>query len=148
MAHLRTPDPEFAARVSASFAKQDFMGLLDAELDRIDPGEVDIGLDYRADLTQQHDFIHGGAVAAIADSAAGYAAMTLTSPDEEVLTVEFKVNFCAPATGRRLRAEGRVLKPGRTLLLTESRVLAIADDGAETLCAKMQQTIIRRSSGA
>lgn len=148
MAEMRTSDPEFAARVSASFARQDFMGLLNAELDRVAPGEVDIGLDYRAELTQQHDFIHGGAVAAIADSAAGYAAMTLTTPDEEVLTVEFKINFCAPAAGKRLKAEGRVLKPGRSLLLTESRVLTIADDGSEALCAKMQQTIIRRSSSA
>jgi len=138
-------DPDFAERVSASFSRQTLMALLGAELGFVEPGRVEISLGYRPDILQQHDFIHGGAVATIADAAAGYAAMTLAEPDEEVLTVEFKVNFCAPATGESLRAQGRVLKPGRTLVLTECSVQAVAADGTERLCAKMQQTIIKRT---
>lgn len=138
-------DPDFAERVSASFSRQTLLALLGAKLDSVEPGRVDISLDYRHDILQQHDFIHGGAVATIADAAAGYAAMTLAEPGEEVLTVEFKVNFCAPAMGEFLRAKGRVLRPGRTLVLTECSVQAVAADGTENLCAKMQQTIIKRT---
>lgn len=138
-------DPDFAERVSASFSRQTLLALLGAELQCVEPGRVDISLEYRHDILQQHDFIHGGAVATIADAAAGYAAMTLAEPGEEVLTVEFKVNFCEPAMGESLRAKGRVLRSGRTLVLTECSVQAVAADGTESLCAKMQQTIIKRT---
>ncbi len=145
MSAYTTRDPGFAERVSASFSRQTLMALLGAELECVEPGRVDISLAYGSDILQQHDFIHGGAVATIADAAAGFAAMTLAEPKEEVLTVEFKVNFCAPAVGDSLRAQGRVLKPGRTLVLTECSVQAVAADGTERLCAKMQQTIIKRT---
>lgn len=141
-------DPDFAERVSASFSRQTLLALLGAELECVEPGRVDISLDYRHNILQQHAFIHGGAVATIADAAAGFAAMTLAEPGEEVLTVEFKVNFCAPAKGESLRARGRILRPGRTLVLTECSVQAIAADGTESLCAKMQQTIIKRTPQA
>lgn len=138
-------DPDFAERVATSFSRQTLLALLGAELKCVEPGRVDISLEYRHDILQQHDFIHGGAVATIADTAAGYAAMTLAEPEEEVLTVEFKVNFCAPAIGESLRATGLVLRHGRTLILTECSVYAVAGDGTESLCAKMQQTIIKRT---
>ena len=106
-------DPGFEARIRGSFAQQRMMHTLGAELGAVAPGEVEIVLPFRDALTQQHGYLHAAAVTAIADSACGYAALTLMAPGQEVLSVEFKVNLVAPAAGERFVARGRVLRPGR-----------------------------------
>jgi uncharacterized protein (TIGR00369 family) len=121
-------DPEFEARVRASFARQDFMTTLGASLDHVAPGEVDIGLGFSQTLRQQHGFFHAGATISVLDSAAGYAALTLFPAGFGVLTAELKVNLLAPAQGPELLAQGRVIKPGRTLTICRSDVYA--GDGA------------------
>ena len=115
---------DVAARVRASFARQGLMATLGASLGRIAPGEVEVALVPSPTVAQQHGFVHAGAVASIADSAAGYAALTLMPPGAGVLSTEFKINLLAPAVGDRLVARGRVLKAGRTLILTQSEVFA------------------------
>ena len=134
-------DPDYAARVHASFNLQQAMGLIGAQLAVVEPGYVEIHLPHRAEITQQHGFIHGGVVGMIADSAAGYAANTLTPADASVLTVEYKMNLVAPADGQRLVARGEVVRPGRTLIVTRADVYAVRDE-QWTLCAIMQQTIM------
>ncbi len=134
-------DPAFARRVADSFARQGAMAHLGAELAAVGPGAVEIRLPYRAEVSQQHGFFHGGVVATIADSAGGYAAYSLMPRDASVLTVEYKINLVAPAKGQALVARGRVVKPGRTLSVTAVDVFAV-DGGRETLCAVMQQTLI------
>lgn len=134
-------DADYAARVRASFDQQQAMTLIGAELAVVEPGYVEIHLPHKPEITQQHGYIHGGVVGMIADSAAGYAANTLTPADTSVLTVEYKLNLVAPADGQRLVARGEVVKPGRTLLITRAEVFAIRDE-KWTLCALMQQTII------
>src|SRR5688572_3883733 len=106
---------EAGARVRASFDKQSFMRTLGASLIRVAPGEVEIAMPVAGHLCQQHGFVHAGAVASIADSACGYAALSLMAPGVGVLTAEFKINLVAPASGERLLARGRVVKAGRTL---------------------------------
>ena len=108
-------DPDFEARVRASFARQRFMATLGAALERVAPGEVAIALPFRDDLTQQHGFLHAGAVTAAVDSACGYAALSLMEPGAGVVSVEFKINLLAPAVGERFLATARVVKAGRTL---------------------------------
>ena len=125
MARFEPLDPAFEARVRASFARQSAMALIGARLGAVRPGEVEIELAYRADLTQQHGFVHGGIVGMIADSASGYAAFSLMPADASVLTVEYKLNLLAPAEGEALVARGRVLRPGRTLVVAEARVAAL-----------------------
>ena len=134
-------DPEFADRVRASFAKQHAMDLIHATLPVVEPGLTEIHLPHWAGVEQQHGFVHGGVVGMIADSAAGYAAMTLVSASASVLTVEYKMNLVAPADGEKLIARGKVVRPGRTLVVTQAEVFA-AKDGKEKLCALMQQTIM------
>lgn len=134
-------DPAYAARVRASFDLQQAMTLIGAELAIVEPGYTEIHLPHRPEITQQHGFIHGGVVGMIADSAAGYAANTLTDADASVLTVEYKINLIAPADGDRLVARGEVVKAGRTLLITRADVYAIKYE-QWTLCAVMQQTIM------
>ena len=95
-------NPEFVAVVRASFAQQGLMQMLGATLDRVEAGAVDISMPYRENLTQQHGFVHGAAITAIADSASGYAALSLMPAGSEVLTIEFKVNLSQLAqAGRR-----------------------------------------------
>lgn len=134
-------DPEFTARVRASFARQQVMATLGATLTRVDAGEVEITLPYRPDLTQQHGFLHAGIVTTIADSACGYAALSLMAPAAAVLTVEYKVNLLAPAQGERFVARARVLRPGRALTVCEADVVALNGD-AEKPVARMLATMM------
>jgi uncharacterized protein (TIGR00369 family) len=132
-------DPALVARIETSFAKQAFMTTLGARLVRVAPGEVEIALPVSAHLCQQHGFVHAGAVSTIADSAAGYAALTAMPAGAGILTAEFKINLLAPATGEELRALGKVVKAGRTLTLATAEVFAISG-GARKLCAMMTAT--------
>ena len=116
-----TPASDIEKRIRASFDKQGLMRTLGASLAAVSPGAVEITLRPSAEISQQHGFVHAGAVAAIADSAAGYAALTLMPADAGVLTAEFKINLLAPATGERIVARGRVVKAGRTLTLPRPR---------------------------
>lgn len=134
-------DPHFADRVRASFARQHAMHLIQATLPVVDYGRTEIHLPHWQGVEQQHGFVHGGVVGMIADSAAGYAAMSVVAPSASVLTVEYKMNLVAPADGEKLIARGRVVRPGRTLIVTSAEVFALKD-GKETLCALMQQTIM------
>ncbi|MBL8397578.1 MAG: PaaI family thioesterase [Candidatus Accumulibacter sp.] len=134
-------DPHFAERVRANFASQQAMALIGAQMMVVKPGYTEIHLPYKPEICQQHGYIHGGVVGMIADSAAGYAASTLTAADTAVLTVEYKLNLLAPAEGQRLVAEGSVVRYGRTLIVTRAEVFAFKDQRRK-VCALMQQTII------
>lgn len=137
----KVQDPDFAARVRASFECQQAMRLIGAAMPVIEPGHTEIHLPYRPEISQQHGYVHGGVVGMIADSAAGYAASTLTAAEAGVLTVEYKLNLLAPADGNLLIAEGSVLRFGRTLIVTRAEVFAVRQD-RRSLCAVMQQTIM------
>lgn len=137
----KAQDPHFAERVHASFARQQAMNLIGARMAVVEAGYTEIHLPYKPEVTQQHGYIHGGIVGMIADSAAGYAASTLTAADTEVLTVEYKLNLLAPAEGPLLIAEGSVVRYGRTLIVTRAEVFAVSH-GRKNLCALMQQTIM------
>lgn len=136
-------DPGFAQRVRASFARQAVMQTLGAALDRVEPGEVDIALPFRADLTQQHGFLHAGVVTTVVDSACGYAALSLMQPEAAVLSVEYKVNLLAPAAGERFLARAVVIRSGRTLVVCRGDVFADPDDGGGgNLVATMLATMM------
>ncbi|MGH7622990.1 MAG: PaaI family thioesterase [Gemmatimonadaceae bacterium] len=134
-------DPEFEPRVRASFARQRFMSTLGATLTRVAPGEVDIELAVRDELTQQHGFLHAGALAAAADSACGYAALSLMPAGAAVLSVEFKINLLAPAAGERVVAHGRVIRAGRTVTVCWGEVVAHTGND-ERLVATMVGTMM------
>lgn len=133
-------DPNFEARIRASFAQQAFMGTLGARLERITPGEVTIALPFRADLTQQNGFLHAGVVTSVVDSACGYAALSVMEHGADVLSVEFKVNLLAPAQGAEFLAVGRVVRAGRTLVVVSGELFA-----GKTVVALMQGTMMARS---
>ena len=138
---------DYAERIRVMFARQRFMVSIGARLTRLAPGEAEIELPYRSDLTQQHGYFHGGVTSAIADNAGGCAAYTLFPPESGILTVEFKLNLLAPAAGEALLAAGEVVGGGDALTVTALKVFAIAGR-TRRLCAAGQQTLIRLEAAA
>ncbi|WP_306226793.1 PaaI family thioesterase [Bosea beijingensis] len=128
-------------RIRSSFAKQGLMATLGASLGTVAPGRIEIVLRPSPAVSQQHGFVHAGAVSAIADSAAGYAALSLMPPGRGVLTTEFKINLVAPAMGERIVARGEVVKSGRTLTLAQAKVFA-EPGGQEKLVALLTATLM------
>lgn len=133
--------PRFEERVRESFARQALMKTINAHLSRVAPGEVIIELPFRDDLTQQHGYLHAGIVTSIADTACGYAALSLMTEDADVLSVEYKINLLSPARGEKLIAHAEVKRAGRTLTVCEAEVFAVNGD-EEKLVAAMLATMM------
>ena len=134
-------DPDFAERGRRSFDRTPVLATVGARIDRIEPGLVDLSFPVAPHLLQQHGFVHMGAVSTLADTACGFAALTLMPKGAGVLTVEFKMNMMAPASGDRVVARGRVVRAGRTLTLTQANVYALAA-GRERHVALMTATMM------
>jgi uncharacterized protein (TIGR00369 family) len=149
MPQFTPKDPTYAERVRSSFERQQVMHTIGATLLTVEPGLVEISLPYRADLTQQHGFLHAGVVSTVVDSACGYAALSLMPAQTGVLSIEYKVNLLAPARGSRFLARGRVLRAGGTVIVCTGDVLAYPNDlndpaltAEPTLCATMLATML------
>ena len=138
---MQLRNASFAQEIQRSFNQQTVMALIGAELTRIDPGIIEITLPYRADLAQQHGYLHAGIVTTIADSACGYAAYSLMPPNSEVLSVEFKVNLLRPAKGETFSAIAEVIKSGKTLTVVRADVFGVDGDRRD-LIATMLGTMI------
>lgn len=138
------PENERHARVAASFARQGLMHTLGATLEAVGDGEVRIALPASPHLSQQHGYLHAGAVTSIVDSACGYAALTRMPPGAEVVTAEFKINLMRPAIGERFVAVGRVVSAGRHLTVCSGEVHAYAQvgDAGYKVVALMQATMV------
>lgn len=133
-------DPAIAAKLRASFAAQSLMTTFGAQMDALAPGRVVLSAEVAAHLRQQQGFSHAALAFGLGDSAAGYAALSLMPAEVEVMTVEMKINLLAPGSGR-LVAEGRVIKPGRRLLVVAADVFA-EDAGSRRHVALLQGTMI------
>jgi len=136
------PFGDYEARVRASYARQKIMDAIGAELTRVEAGTVEIEMDYRPELTQQHGFLHAGIISTALDSACGYAAYSLMPEDAAVLTIEFKVNLLSPGRGTRFLFRGSVTKPGRTIIVADGQAYAYDADGNAKLIATMTATIM------
>lgn len=134
------------ASVRENFSRQGFMSTIGAELARVAPGEVWITMVTATAMTQQHGYVHAGVVASLLDTACGYAALTLMPPGSEVLSVEFKANFLAPARGDSVCAEATVIRAGRTLSVCRADAFALEGD-QRVIVATMLATMRRISPG-
>ena len=136
-------DAAYEQRVRESFARQRAMETFGAHLLRVAPGEVEIGFDFKEEFTQQHGYLHAGVVAALVDTACGYAALSLTEPGAEVLSVEFKLNLLSPAAGRTFVARARVVRSGRNVTVCAGDLYALKDEGDEKIVATMLATMMK-----
>ncbi|UWQ78469.1 PaaI family thioesterase [Leisingera sp. S132] len=128
-------------RIRSSFARQSMMQTLGAEIASVAPGEVVITAPILPGSRQQHGVAHAALSFAIGDTAAGYAALTLMPEDSEVMTAEMKINLLAPGAGDLLRATGKVIKPGRRLVIVTAEVHAVTGQ-EEKLVALLQGTMV------
>ena len=141
MPRFEPKNPDFRDVATATFAAQRAMQTLGIRIARLEPGEVDLAMDYAPEYSQQNGFVHAGIITAGLDNACGIAAFTLMPAGADILTVEFKTNLLAPAKGERFEFRGQVIKPGRTLTVCEGRAYAI-NDGVESLIATMTGTLM------
>jgi uncharacterized protein (TIGR00369 family) len=140
-------NPNFRQEIHDSFARQGFMQTIGASLTRVERGEVFIRLALTPALGQQNGFGHAGAIAAIADTACGYAALSAAPPDHDVLAVEFKINLLAPARAPHVEARGTVLRRGRTLTVARADVFGLSAEGDTLIATILETAIVRRKSG-
>ena len=136
---------DLESRVRRGFAKQGFMALIGANLVDVGPGVCRLAVPFSDGVTQQHGLFHGGVTAPLADNAAGIAGYTLMSEGEQPLSVEFKINFVAPARGETLEARARVVRNGRRLKHVHAEVFAL-DRGSEEIVAVALATIAATTS--
>jgi uncharacterized protein (TIGR00369 family) len=102
------------------------------ELASASPGQVELSLSWRAEFGQYSGFLHAGLIAALIDTACGFAAATVAGPG--VLAVHFSVNCLRPAQGERFVARARVIKAGKTQVFTACELFALRSQD-ETLVA-------------
>lgn len=138
---LEPKDPNFKVKVEKSFGRQQAMKTIGASLISVEPGKVEIALKHSSEITQQHGFVHAGIIAAVVDSACGYAALSLMPENTGVLSIEFKINLLSPAQGDSFRAVGRVRKPGRTIYFAEGELIA-CQDGTKKVVATLVSTLM------
>ena len=134
-------DPALWLRVSESLARQGLMSHWGAQLRQVALGRVEISLPYSEKVTQQQGGFHGGAIGALADICAGYAALTVAEPGLEVTTIEYKINFLAAFQGGELMGRGEVIRAGRRVIVAAARIVQVDEQGRESDCAMMQATI-------
>lgn len=128
-------------RIEVSFRSQGLMATLGAQLVSVADGEVQIELPFSEQLSQQHGYLHAGAITSIVDSACGYAALTRAPRESDVVTAEFKINLLRPAVGERFLAIGKVQSSGKLLTVCTGEVLAFSGDVSKVV-AIMQATIV------
>ena len=134
-------DPDFRARVTASFARQTAMASLGVTILRLEPGEIELAMPYDGAFTQQHGFTHAGIISTALDSSCGYAAYSLTPPETSILTIEFKTSLLSPAKGERFTFCGRVIRAGRNIIFCEAEAIA-HNGGATKRIAVMTATLM------
>lgn len=138
MPQFQPRNPEFHSRLRNYVAAQGYLAFLGVELARVEPGYAEYKVPYRQDVCQQDGFFHGGVIGGVAEAVMGAAAATLVAAGANVMGAEYKVNFVAPGRGAALVARGSVVKSGRRLIVCRADVVAVAEDGGETLCAIAQ----------
>lgn len=135
------------ARIQASFDKQGLMTTLGATLREVEPGKVMISMPFSGHLSQQHGFIHAGAITSIVDSACGYAALTLMPEGKAVLTTELKINLMAPAAGERFEAEGKVIRAGKRVHVVMGEVFAVSGEHRKPIAVMLGTMMVIDAEG-
>jgi uncharacterized protein (TIGR00369 family) len=127
---------DLTAEVHSIFTKAEFIRHLGIELVSVGEGTCETRLSIKPEHGQQHGHIHAGVITTLADHTAGGAARAAVAAGFDVLTIEFKINFLKPGSGKELRAKGKALRAGRSIAVAESEVY----DG-EALIAKCTSTL-------
>jgi len=128
---------EALERIYGTFKNQEFLSFVGMKLESVEKGKVAISCENKKEFSQALGFMHGGMIASIADTAGGYAALTLIPSDCHVLTSELKINYMRPAVSKKVIGIGEVINQGKNLIIVESTIKNENDD----MIAKMMATM-------
>ena len=131
-------------RIEQSFARQKLMNAYEAQILITQQGSVAVRVPAKDFLLRTSGIFHGGVIAAVADTAAGYAAVSCEPVDASFLTVEFKINFLKKARGDWLEAKATIIKNGRTLTVVSVDVF-VKLENAEKKVAAALVTLIKEN---
>lgn len=115
-------DPRVEERLRERSAKNPYVNYLGVELIKVEEGRVEARMPLTDEQKQYSGVSHGGILAALADTIAGFAAYTMTPIEKDVLTAEMKISFLRAAWGKELIAKGWVIKPGRNIHFSECEI--------------------------
>ena len=126
-------------RIHQVLTEVPFATLLGIELEEIHIGVAVLALEVRDELKQNNGVVHGGAIAALIDTAAAFAVISALPPGERATTVDLTINFLRPLQSGCARAIARVLKAGRRVIAVSAEMT----DGAGSLAATALTTYIK-----
>jgi len=101
------------ARVRAAFDRVAYGQLLGLEMCETEGGQTAICLDVRDELKQNHDVIHGGAIASLIDTASAFAILGVLEENEKVTTTDLTIHYLRPVTSGRMVAQAKIVRAGR-----------------------------------
>ena len=123
---MRTPLSKLARMAESEFARRlresNSGRLFGFQLEVAEPGRAVVLLRVRSKHRQVHGVVHGGILAALADTAAGVACYMLLPRGTRLATIEMKINYLEPVEKGTILAEARVLRKGRTTAVAECDV--------------------------
>ncbi|WP_298470959.1 PaaI family thioesterase [uncultured Erythrobacter sp.] len=141
MSNSRFDSPEASLEYMRKVAVKGsgFTNWLQVEPLKVWQGESELLLELRAEMTQHHGFAHGAIVGLMADNACAWAGASVVG---DVVTGGYTINFLRPAQGKRLRAKGNVIKPGKRQVIVRADVWAEGGESDPVHVATAQATII------
>ncbi|HEY0405641.1 MAG TPA: PaaI family thioesterase [Pyrinomonadaceae bacterium] len=116
-----------------------FAHLIGLELGSIERGAATFHLNVRPELKQNKGLTHGGVIAALIDTAAAFAVVSLLEPEQSTSTIDLTIHYLRPLTAGRAAAQARVLKAGRRVLVISVDV----KDESEALVATALTSYLR-----
>ena len=119
--------------------RQNFMKYIGFSLTQITPGYMEGSLPFNDFLKQQSGFLHGGAIATLADLVCGFAAYSLVQEHEYVVTSDLKISYLNPGVGSMVLAKGWVIKAGSRMIFCEAEIV---DSDTSFFIAKASATMV------
>jgi len=138
---FKVKNTKYQELIREKLKKQFFMHHIGMDLNIIEAGRVEGTLNTTDELKQQNGFLHGGVTATLSDVVAGFAAFTLVSEEETVVTADLRVSYLNPGDAPHYVAKGWVIKTGSSLHFCESEIWGVYDDGSKKLIAKSSSTM-------
>ncbi|MCZ6836292.1 MAG: PaaI family thioesterase [Planctomycetota bacterium] len=134
--------PDMSDIIRKGFLKHNALALVNATLDVCEQGRIVISCPITESISNQHGTVHAGIQCLLADTACGYAALSCADEGMDVVAVEFKINFLAPAHGISLKAIANIVRPGSRLSVCRANIVVIDEASVETPVALMQSTLM------
>jgi len=138
---LQTASEDIKEKLKTIIATTSFASLMGAKVLAASPGNVELAVDVKPDImNQHHGFVHGAVLGFVADSACAWSAGSVAG---DVVTSEYKIHFLAPAVGERIIGRGRVIKASSRIVVSQADIFSVKSSGVEKLVAVALATLVK-----